>query len=172
MTTYAWCSVMVSLLALVIAIVAVILSKRSADASVSSAAQAKRSADLSERSFHLGLKPLVVVTVAQKRQPYPVRPYERDVNALYLESKGLGIAFDIRAELQVGSDETILPFDLSLLALRPGDSHEVGTDTVTVPPTGKLEVWGKVAYRDAEKRPYGIEKARDGADWRCVKQPE
>jgi hypothetical protein len=168
MTTYEAWSIGISGGALVVAAIAVIWSIINRGDSKRSADQARRSADISERSFILGLKPALVVTLAQKRQIAPMRPQGRDANALYLESKGSGIAFDIRAELHVCSGGNEFPFGFPLLALRPGQSHEVRG----VPWTGELEVWGKVVYRDAENTPYCTEKARGEGDWHWVEQPE
>jgi hypothetical protein len=177
MTTYETWSIVFSGGALAVAAIAVIWSiinrgdsKRSADASVASAAEARRSADIAERSFSLGLKPAVVVRMGRKQIQSAFRRAGKEVNALNLESKGPGIAFDTRAELQVCPEgsESPLVLDTPLLILRPGESYEVAP----VPRDGKLEVWGKVVYTDADRRTYCIKKARGEGDWHPVEQPE
>ena len=167
-----WIPVVVSIGALVAAVLGWLSSRRSADAAVRSAGasetsadQAKRSADVAVSSYKLQLQPYVVAVVATKEGLRSIRPYRQIVNTVYVENRGTGVAYEVTAKLKIGlaGDAAETPHDHEVPALRPGDREEIDP----VPSTGRLEIWGRVSFVNAEGDVRVLECSR-GERWREV----
>ena len=170
-----WIPVVVSIGALLVAVLGWLSSRRSADAAVVSASASKKSADQAERSadvavssYKLQLQPYVIALAATKRVPVPHTSQFRDVNAVYLENRGTGVACEITAKLSIGPADggPEKPSDYEVAVLRPGDRQEIGP----VQATDRLEVWGRVSFYNAEREPTVLECSRGEKTWREVKE--
>jgi len=175
MTLYEPIAVGLSAIAIIVSVLSRKDSKRSADASIrsagaseASAQQSTRSADVAERTYQLQLRPFVAASFGVKRALKPsalAQPW-REAPGIYLQSQGMGVAFDIHANLWtvVNAGAPGTPWEAQVPALRPGDREEVGA----APSTGRVEVCGRITCRDAEGNAYAFERPSVEAIWRQV----
>ena len=170
-----WIPVVVSVGALVVAVLGWLNSRQSADAAVLSASASKKSADQSERSadvavssYKLQLRPHVMPVAAPRWVPIPQSSGLREEIAVCLENRGTGPAYQITAKLKLGRagkrNETTC--DREVAALRPGDREEIHCDKSGAP--GRLEVWGTVSFYNAEREPTVLQCSRGEKPWREV----
>jgi len=170
-----WIPVVVSVGALVVAVLGWLSSRRSADAAVVSAGaskksadQAERSADVAVRSYKLQLRPHVIAHAQTRRVRLLHSSDQREEIAVYLENRGTGPAYEITAKLKVGraGSGTETPCDCEVAPLRPGDREEIHCDKSG----GRLEVWGSIRFYNAEEEPIVLECSRGENTWREVKE--
>lgn len=157
MSTYEFWVLIIAVVALAISVVSAWYSKRSG-------CEAKRSADAAQAAHRLQLEPYVIAYAGTRKEQTQLRV--RDRNAVCVENKGNGPAFNVVATIGCRlADGTDKRLELTYAALRPGERQEAVDG---VPWEGQFEVWGVIECTDQGGNRYCLECARGQTTWAKV----
>jgi len=158
-----WGLLLVSIAAVVVAVLGWLNSRRSASAAERSADQAKRSADAAEAAHRLQVRPHVIALVEVRKQV--VGPTVRSRSELVVVNRGLGTAAKVHARLRIthSGGETELPA-ITCPDLGHRDEHVVPG----MPQAGRVDVWGAITFEDMDRKAYRLKRSQGQEEWREV----